>query len=69
MRASEEGHKEIVQMLLQEENTQINQQDEDGRTALWWASQKGHKEIVQMLLQDKNIQHLYIEIYTIIDAS
>jgi ankyrin repeat protein len=51
------GHKEIVQMLLQDENIKINLQGGwDGWSALIVASRKGHKEIVQMLLQDKNIE-------------
>ena len=54
--ASIKGHKEIVQMLLQQEKIDVNKQDGfGGETALMWASQKGHKEIVQMLLQHKNI--------------
>jgi hypothetical protein len=47
--ASERGHKEIVQMLLQDKNINVNQQDENGQTALMRASEKGHEEIVQML--------------------
>ncbi len=49
MFASKEGHKEIVEILLQHERIEINQQDKRGSTALKWASYKGHKEIVQML--------------------
>jgi ankyrin repeat protein len=56
MWASYEGHEEIVQMLLQNENIQINQQDNDGYTALIEASFEGHTEIVQMLLQNENIK-------------
>ncbi len=56
MYASEQGHKEIVQMLLQDKNIQINQQNNRGLTALMCASKYGLKEIVQMLLRDKNIE-------------
>jgi ankyrin repeat protein len=55
MHASKRGHKEIVQMLLQDKNIRLNQHDRYGCTALIEASKRGHKEIVQMLLQDKNI--------------
>jgi ankyrin repeat protein len=49
------GHKDIVQMLLQDKNLEINHRDEYGHTALMWASINGHVEIVEMLLKDKNI--------------
>jgi ankyrin repeat protein len=54
--ASERGHKEIVQMLLQHKNIDLNQKGEYGKTALMLASINGHKEIVEMLLQNKYIQ-------------
>jgi ankyrin repeat protein len=57
MWASQKGHKEIVQMLLQHENIEINtRQDNDGRTALMWASLCDKKEIVEIFLQEKNIE-------------
>ena len=34
MEASQKGHKEIVQMFLQNENIKINQRDKLGKTAL-----------------------------------
>jgi ankyrin repeat protein len=48
--SSENGHKEIVQLLI-EKGIDINQTDEDGRNALHWASANGHKEIVQLLIE------------------
>ncbi len=53
---AEKGHKETVQMLLQNERIEINLQVNDGWTALMEASWKGHKEIVQILLKDKRIE-------------
>ena len=49
MWACEEGHKEIVQMLLQHKNIDINKKDIYGRTALTYASERGDKEIFEML--------------------
>jgi ankyrin repeat protein len=53
---SKQGHKQIVEMLLQAKNIQFNQQARNGYTALMWESQEGNKEIVQMLLQHENIE-------------
>jgi ankyrin repeat protein/flavodoxin len=51
-----ELRKDIVQILLQNENIQINHQDKDGKTALIVASKLGRKDIVDNLLQHKDIQ-------------
>ena len=48
--ASQQDHKDMVQMLLQHENIQINKQDEDGDIALMLASKKSHKEIAEILM-------------------
>jgi hypothetical protein len=56
MEASWKGHKEIVQMLMQDKRIEINKQDKNGWTALIMASENGHKEIVQMLLEDERIE-------------
>ncbi len=45
MLASHKGHKEIVQMLLKNENINVNQQNKDGWTALMWASGNRHNKI------------------------
>ena len=52
-RASEKGHAEVVQLLLQvpEAAAGINAQDGYRRTALHCASEKGHVQVVQLLLQ------------------
>ena len=54
--ASDQGHKEIVEILLQDKRIEINKQNEYGTTSLIEASDQGHKEIVEMLLQDKIIR-------------
>jgi ankyrin repeat protein len=56
MWASRNGLKEIVQLLLKHECINVNQQNNDGRTALMLASFVGHKEIIEMLLKHKDIQ-------------
>ncbi|RYP39319.1 hypothetical protein DL768_010725 [Monosporascus sp. mg162] len=48
--AAEEGHREIVQLLL-DKGAEIDAKDNDGRTPLWWAARNGHKEIVLLLLE------------------
>jgi ankyrin repeat protein len=53
--ASIYGHKAIVAFLLQN-GIDVNQQNNDGFTALITASIQGHKEIVEMLLKDENIE-------------
>jgi ankyrin repeat protein len=52
--ASFNGAKDIVAFLLGK-GIDINQKDEDGRTALMEASFYGHAEIVKMLLEKQNI--------------
>ncbi|MDR0645771.1 MAG: ankyrin repeat domain-containing protein [Elusimicrobiota bacterium] len=46
------GHKEIVEILLEDRRTDPNIKDNHGNTALMEAAQKGHKEIVEILLED-----------------
>ena len=48
MWASKEGHKDIVEMLLQDERIDTNQLDSD--IALMFASKKDHKEIAKLLI-------------------
>ncbi len=38
--ASQEGHKEIVHMLMQDKNIKINQQDRDGYAWIEWGNTK-----------------------------
>ena len=45
------GQKEIVRLLLSQEDVLVNGVDNDGETALMVAATVGHKSIVDMLLQ------------------
>jgi ankyrin repeat protein len=48
MRAADKGHKEGVEILLEEGSIDIDHEDKDGETALSLAEQSGHKEIVAL---------------------
>jgi ankyrin repeat protein len=57
-KACQEGHKDIVKMLL-DKQAAVNIQDDKGWTPLLLACLKGHKDIVKMLLEkhaDVNMQ-------------
>ena len=51
MKASQNGHKEIVEILL-ENGADVNVKNRDNWTALMWASWNGYKEIVEILLEN-----------------
>ena len=51
MAASQNEHKEIVQLLLAK-GVNVNAKKDDGFTALMYASRAGYKEIVQLLLNN-----------------
>jgi ankyrin repeat protein len=55
IKASKEGNKEIVSLLLLEQGIDVNQKDVNERSALINATIYGHTDIVQMLLQVENI--------------
>ena len=48
--ACQNGHKEVVSLLLADPRIDPNKPDNDQRTPLWMASQDGHLEVVQHLL-------------------
>ena len=51
IKAVENGHNQIVDVLLQN-NANVNyKDDDDGSTALMWAAHNGHKETAEILLQ------------------
>ena len=47
--------KDIVEILLQNEKTDPNIQDNSGNTALFIAAKEGNKEIIKILLLDKRV--------------
>lgn len=47
--AAQEGHKDIVEILLKVEDIDVNQTNIHGKTPLWWAVYEGHEEIVYLL--------------------
>ena len=49
--ASRRGHKEIVQLLV-ENGIDINQTNKDGQNALHWACENGNNEIAEFLIQN-----------------
>ena len=53
--AVNEGHKEIVSMLLKVEGIDVNQADNDGVTPLWIAAHFMREEIVSILLKVEGI--------------
>lgn len=54
LHACSEGYTDIVKELVAN-NSDINQQDEDGRSPLWAASREGYIDIVDFLLHQDNI--------------
>jgi len=65
MLASENGHKEIVEVLLEKiKHENLLLKNNKGETALMLASQKGHRKIVEVLLEklDEELRIKYINI-------
>jgi ankyrin repeat protein len=56
MYSSENGHSEVVKLLLGFEGIHFNTIDKSGRTALHYASCFGHTKVVRLLLGKKGIQ-------------
>ena len=54
--ACQEGHVDVVQLLLTRKKIQINQAIKDGTTPLFIACVNGHVDIVRLLLARKEIQ-------------
>ena len=58
--AANEGHAEVVELLLGVQDIQVNLVDMDGDTALMMAACEGHVEVVKLLLEKDGI-HVNLE--------
>jgi ankyrin repeat protein len=54
--ASQEGHAEVVSMLLAKQGVNVNQAMNNGVTPIYIASQEGHAEVVSMLLAKHGVK-------------
>ena len=65
MYACKDGHKDVVQLLLELEhsalNVELNARSNDGSTAYMWACAKGRKDVVQLLLVHSSKIELYAQ--------
>ena len=48
--AAENGHLEVVRLLLATGKAEVDSKDKYGRTPLSWAAENGHLEVVRLLL-------------------
>ena len=55
--ASQKGHKDVVQLLLDNSDIDLNVRDNTGSTALMIASQRGYQDIVKILARTKLQKH------------
>ncbi|OHT16502.1 hypothetical protein TRFO_41787 [Tritrichomonas foetus] len=53
--AAENGHFEVVQLLLKQPDIDVNAQDQKGWTPLHRATMNGHFDVVRILLSNKNV--------------
>lgn len=68
--AADRGNPEILATLLQHKNINVNLQDSDGQTALFYASSCGHSDCVDILLKfNANRQILDNENLTCLDVA
>ena len=49
--AVEQGHNDMVKLLLETGKADIESEDKDGRTPLSWAAGEGHEDMVKLLLE------------------
>jgi ankyrin repeat protein len=54
-RAAENGHTEVVQLLLETKEVDVNAEDNYAQTPLSWAAKNGHTQVVQLLLKTKEV--------------
>ena len=53
--AAKNGHEEVVNLLLEQENADPDRPDIDDRTPLGWAALNGHERVVKLLLEQENV--------------
>eukprot|EP01083_Nonionella_stella_P200920 735373_1 len=53
--AAQEGHIEVVRVLLSHSDTDIDYQNLNGVTPLWAACQNNKTEVVELLLHPRNV--------------
>ena len=51
IRAAKDGNLDIVQTLYNKDQRVIDDENDEGRTALFWAAAKGHTQVVKFLIQ------------------
>jgi len=56
IKAVKNGHKDVVEILLNHEKTDVNIKDDRDQTALSWASLKVNTEILDLLFKHPNIK-------------
>ena len=54
--AADGGHKEVVQLILEDERAEVNAKDVEGYTPLHFAATKGHRGTVQLLLEHERVE-------------
>ncbi|XP_041378768.1 ankyrin repeat domain-containing protein 29-like [Gigantopelta aegis] len=52
MLASQDGHDDVIQLLLKSNGIMTNTQNKYGRTAIYIATQRGHSSVVTLLLNN-----------------
>ena len=51
IKAAQNGHEDVLQVLLHHPAIEVNKTDFKGNSALFWGAKNGHEKIVQILLQ------------------
>jgi ankyrin repeat protein len=54
--AAENGHKAVVQLLLETDKVEVDSKDSSGRTPLSWATENEHEAVVQLLLETDKVE-------------
>ena len=52
---SQQGHTELMELLLADKRMDPNKANDYGNTAATWAAEKGHTDIMRLLLADKRV--------------